>query len=643
MNRKELGYVRVAAAIPEVKVADVERNVKEIKRLILEAEKQKVDVIVFPELCVTGYTCQDLFHQEALLKASEKGVEEIVEYTSNLRDLIVIIGALKKGDDFTYNSAYIIKAGEILGLVNKTYLPNYKEFYEDRWFKTPRNKNEFKVFDSDYFNFGVEICEDVWAPIPPSSIMAIDGADIIFNLSATNEVIGKHQYLVNLLKQQSARCICGYVYASSGYGESTQDLIFAGNGIILENGKILEKSERFKKEAQMVVQDIDIESLRNERRTNMTFQKAKENDYKQFTEHIDFNLAPRTSDQNTLRTYNAHPFVPAEISERGDDILKAQVEGLAKRLEHIGAKAVLGVSGGSDSTWALIICVEAMKFLGRPLTDIIGVTMPGFATSTRTYENSKKLMEAFGITQKEADIKEMCRAEMRAMGRREFIQDITFENIQARSRTALLMNIANQEGGIVIGTGDLSELALGWCTYNADHMSMYGVNVDIPKTLIKKLIEWYADEDVMYRDDIEFTGDKVSNSLKIDKVLRDILETPVSPELTGSGATGSKAQVTEDNIGPYELHDFFLYNMLRHGFDPAKILYIAQRAEFDKEYTAEEIKKWLKVFINRFFGQQFKRSCLPDGPKIGSISLSPRGDWRMPSDSVKDVWLKMLD
>lgn len=626
-NRKEFKFIRVSTAIPKVKVADVNFNVGQIIDLMNVAFREDSDVVLFPELCVTGYTCQDLFHQESLLEASKKGVQRIIGESFKVPGLIIIFGAPVREDNRLFNAAYVVQNGNILGIVGKRNLPGYKEFYEERWFS--EDVRPTQVFKTPDFKFGVEICEDVWAPLPPSTSLVRKGAEVIFNLSASNELIAKNDYLMRLLRQQSERLICGYVYASAGYGESTQDLVYTGKGFIFENGKLLASDivSDLKETGKLITQDIDLESIRNERMVNTTFARfvsMKDHEVKFKESNLIVNAKT-----DTIRKYNGHPFVPKgdALNQRCAEILNMQVLALAKRLEHTGMKPIIGISGGSDSTWALIVAVEATKMLGRELSDIIGVTMPGFATSKRTFENSIKLMHSLGINYKKIDITEICRAELKALWHDENNQDVTFENVQARTRTQLLMNIANQEGGLVVGTGDLSELALGWCTYNADHMSMYGINVSVPKTLIKSLIRWYAEEEALK---------------ETREVLIDILDTPVSPELTGSGAEGEQAQVTEDKIGPYELHDFFLYNMLRHGFGPAKLLYIAKRADFSKNYSEDELKKWLEVFIKRFFSQQFKRSCIPDGPKIGSISLSPRGDLRMPTDAVANEWLKQI-
>lgn len=613
----EYGLIRVATAIPKVEVGNVYFNVNEIENLCDLAYNKGAKIVVFPELSTTGYTCGDLFHQRNLIEKSDLELNRIVSLSARLKHMAIIVGAPYLEGNKLINAAYIIANGAIMGIVGKKNLPGYKEFYEPRWF-APSTQSP-KIFQFNGVNFGVEICEDLWSPEPPSIDLVKGGADIIFNLSASNELIGKHDYLIGMLKQHSARLICGYVYCSSGYGESSQDLVYAGNGIILENGKILKKNKRFNMREELVIADIDIESLRNERMVNTTFRN--------FSSLINPIEIPGTThdireSKDTLRRWNAYPF--KADGERCKEILEIQSHALAKRLQHTNMSPVIGISGGSDSTWALIVIMEALKKLGRPSNDCIGVSMPGFATSKRTRENAWKLMEAFGIDAHEIGITKICEAELEALNHPINVQDITFENVQARTRTQILMNLANQEGGLVIGTGDLSELALGWCTYNADHMSMYGVNVGVPKTLVKRLIEWYRDLHIVE---------------PIYKILKDILETPVSPELTGTGAEGENAQVTEDKIGPYELHDFFLYHTLRHGFTPEKILFLAEHSDLINKWSKEEIKKWLEVFIKRFFTQQFKRSCLPDGPKIGSISLSPRGDWRMPSDASYKDWL----
>lgn len=596
--------IRVATAVPEVRVGDVNYNVAKIKELIEKAKKEDVDIVVFPELAITGYTCGDLFLTSSLRNKVMPAIKEIQKSIPN--GLLVIVGApiVQKGK--LYNSAVLLTNEKIL-IENKVFLPNYKEFYEQRWFSEGKLEDK-KVYRFKGITFGVEICEDVWAPEPPSTYLVKKGAaQIIFNLSASNELVGKHDYLVSLLKQQSARLISGYVYASAGFGESSTDLVYAGNGIIIENGKILEESPRFTLQDQLTVADIDVEALDNERAVNKTFQRFLDTEKSVF---IEIPGGKHKEKKDLRRKVNPFPF--KADATRYKEIFNIQVTALAKRLQHTGMKPVIGVSGGSDSTWALVIAVEACRKLGRPTTDVLGVSMPGFATSERTRKNAKVLSEEMGITFKEIDITSICKAELEALSHPLDIQDITYENVQARTRTQILMNLANQEGGLVIGTGDLSELALGWCTYNADHMSMYGVNASVPKTLVKELIAWYSDS----------------------PVFKNILSTPVSPELTGTGAEGDKPQVTEDNIGPYEVHDFVLYHFLRHGFGPEKIKFLAEHTVL-KKY---DLDKWIAVFFKRFTQQQFKRSCLPDGPKIGSVSLSPRGDWRMPSDSSTELW-----
>jgi NAD+ synthase (glutamine-hydrolysing) len=555
-----------------------------------------------------------------------------------------------------FNCAVVIQGGKILGIVPKTFLPNYKEFYEQRWFASaatmpdtqvnlcaqtvPMSRN--LIFRTSSVNFGIEICEDVWAPIPPSCNLSLLGAEVIFNLSATNELISKNKYLHSLLQQQSARCIAGYVYSSAGFGESTQDVVYAGNAIIYENGKLLATSERFSLNEQLIISEIDVEHIRTERRTNTSFAESirMEGRSKEVTEINTIPISPKY-DFELTRWINPHPFVPSGklLDERCEEIFEIQVEGLAKRIVHTNAKCVvLGISGGLDSTLALLVCAKTMDKLKRNRTDIIGITMPGFGTTGRTYNNSVSLMESLGVTLKEISIKDACLQHFHDIDQNINIHDVTYENGQARERTQILMDVANQFEGFVVGTGDLSELALGWATYNADHMSNYGVNCSIPKTLVKYLVSWVANSVV----------DPDSKA-----TLLDIVDTPISPELIPADDEGNIQQKTEDLVGPYELHDFFLYNFLRLGFRPAKIYYLAQKAFIKQTYNNEQetqmtvgkyneetIKKWLTTFCRRFFTQQFKRSCLPDGPKVGSVSLSPRGDWRMPSDASYTMWVK---
>lgn len=639
------GFIKVAAAIPRVKVADCSYNEKEIESLITEAVQQHVSIVCFPELCITGYTCADLFAQQMLLESSENALLDLLQFTRTLEQ-VCIVGMPIQLNSTLLNAAVVIQRGKILGIVPKTYLPNYKEFYEQRWFASAAghpdmttqicgqtvNVSRNLIFRSSAANFAIELCEDLWAPIPPSSRLSLMGADIIFNLSATNEVICKHQYLCSLISQQSARCVSGYVYSSCGFGESTQDVVFAGNALIYENGSQLARSERFSFDPQLVISEIDVERLRTERRTNTSY---TENIRQIDITPVYASYSPLMDDDFKLtRHVNPHPFVPSvhqDLNERCGEIFAIQVEGLAKRIVHTYAKTVvLGISGGLDSTLALLVCVKTMDKLQRSRKDIVGVTMPGFGTTDRTYHNAMSLMQSLGITIQEISIKDACIQHYKDIGHDINVHDVTYENGQARERTQILMDLANRLGGFVVGTGDLSELALGWATYNADHMSNYGVNCSIPKTLVKHLVSWVADTSV----------DEDSKA-----TLLDIIDTPISPELIPADEQGNIKQKTEDLVGPYELHDFFLYNFMRLGFRPSKIYYLARIAfqsniEGTGHYDDETIKKWLTTFCRRFFTQQFKRSCLPDGPKVGSVSLSPRGDWRMPSDASYTTWVE---
>ena len=628
------GFVKVAAAVPAVKVADVDYNVQQIESIIAQAEGRGVEVIVFPELCITGYTCQDLFKEQLLLDRAESAVITLLDFTRKL-DIISIVGLPVIINGLLYNCAAVIQSGQLLGIIPKTYLPNYAEFYEKRWFASAQDLNptvfyfagtsvsvsaEPKLFVTTYgMKFGVEICEDVWAPIPPSNNLALSGADIIFNLSASNELIGKHAYLKSLLAQQSARTISGYVYASSGFGESTQDLVYGGNAMIFENGHLLVEGDRFSFSPQIQQCQIDIEKLRVERRQNTTFINAQRSSHA-----LEIACKPvQERDFELQRTIDPHPFIPKneDMQSACEEILNIQVAGLAKRLYHIHAqKAVIGISGGLDSTLALLVTVKAFDKLDLNRKGIIGITMPGFGTTDRTHNNAVKLMNTLGVTIREISIAKAVTQHFEDIGHDMKHHDITYENSQARERTQILMDVANQENAIVIGTGDLSELALGWATYNGDHMSMYGVNAGVPKTLIRYLVTY------------------VSREMATETLL-DIVDTPISPELIPADEKGNIKQKTEDLVGPYELHDFFIYYFLRYGFRPKKIFLLAQKA-FASTYDDATIKKWLITFCRRFFNQQFKRSCLPDGPKVGSVSLSPRGDWRMPSDASSALWLK---
>lgn len=636
------GFVKVAAAVPHVKVADCRFNAEHIESLIAVAEGKGVQIITFPEMSFTGYTCGDLFGQQLLLEEAEMGLMQVLSNTRQL-DIIAIVGMPVVVNSIVTNAAVVIQKGKIIGVVAKTYLPNYKEFYEQRWFTSALQLMTDRVrlcgqqvpignnllFETAETTFGIEICEDLWATIPPSSSLALQGAEIIFNLSADNEGISKYHYLCSLISQQSARCITGYVFSSCGFGESSTDVVFAGNGLIYENGTLLARSERFCLDEQLVISEIDVERIRAERRINTTFaaNQGNLNGQRPIILSTEF-----TNSKELILTRNVplHPFIPqeSELNERCEEIFSIQVNGLAQRLVHTKAQtAVVGISGGLDSTLALLVCIKTFDKLGLPRKDILGITMPGFGTTDRTYHNAVSLMHSLGVTTREINIKDACIQHFKDIGHNINVHDVTYENSQARERTQILMDIANQTNGIVIGTGDLSELVLGWATYNGDHMSMYGVNASIPKTLVKYLVKWVAENDV----------DNASQH-----TLLDIVDTPISPELIPANEHGEIQQKTEDLVGPYELHDFFLYYFLRFGFRPSKIYYLANIA-FKNIYGKETIKKWIATFFRRFFNQQFKRSCLPDGPKVGSISISPRGDWRMPSDANPTLWLREIE
>jgi len=643
----QYGYIKVAAAVPSVKVADCAYNTQQIESLIAQAEGKGVEIIVFPELSITGYTCQDLFRQSLLIDQAEASVLKLLDFTHQL-DIISIVGLPVVMGDVLLNCAAIIQKGTLLGLVPKTFLPNYCEFYEKRWFASSQDiqpteirfaGNKITVSAQptlfrtcDGVRFGVEICEDVWSPVPPSNGLALAGADIIFNLSASDELIGKHAYLKSLLAQQSARVISGYVYSGCGFGESTQDVVYGGNAIVYENGQLLAESERFSLEPQLIISQIDVEKLRNERRNNSTYVNAQRHHDARIVDTA--TVTPR--DFELIRSVEPHPFIPksADMEYSCNEIFSIQVAGLAKRIAHTGCKNVIvGISGGLDSTLALLVCVKTFDKLKLSRKGVIGVTMPGFGTTDRTHNNAVSLMRSLGVTEKEINIAAAVTQHFSDIGHDMSVHDVTYENSQARERTQILMDLSNKLGGLVIGTGDLSELALGWATYNGDHISMYGVNAGVPKTLIKYLVNYYATVE----------ADAISRS-----ILLDIIDTPISPELIPADDEGNIKQKTEDLVGPYELHDFFIYHFLRFGFSPNKIYMLARKA-FDgshsetETYNDETIKKWLTTFIRRFFSQQFKRSCLPDGPKVGSVSLSPRGDWRMPSDAVAAEWLRVCE
>ena len=635
----DYGFVRVAAAIPPVSVADCRANVEGIIGLINEAAARGVQLVVFPELSITAYTCGDLFGHRLLLDEAEHSLQYLLEQTASL-PLLSVVGMPVASATRIYNCAVVFSGGKIRGVVPKTYIPNYNEFYEARWFTSGADADFDEItlcgqqvpfgtnllFRFGRATLGVELCEDLWTPCPPSSYHALQGADIIANLSASDELIGKHDYLLSLLKQQSARCRAAYIYASSGFGESSTDLVFAGNAIVAECGTVVAESERFSFEPQLVVTEVDVERLQGERCVTNTFSSASVAGKPYHT--VDCSDIPVVPVHYT-RTVAPHPFVPSHpetLDRRCREILDIQISGLAKRLLHTHARtAVIGISGGLDSTLALLVCVQAFDKLSIPRDRIVGVTMPGFGTTDRTYQNAIGLMQALGVTVREIPIREACIQHYNDINHDIAVHDVTYENSQARERTQILMDIANQTNGMVIGTGDLSELALGWATYNGDHMSMYAVSAGIPKTLVKYLVAWVARH-------------RIEDAARV--ILLDIVDTPISPELIPADEQGNITQKTEDLVGPYELHDFFLYYMLRFGFRPAKIYYLAMRARFDQPYDAATIKKWLTIFMRRFFNQQFKRSCLPDGPKVGSVAISPRGDWRMPSDASSAMWLR---
>lgn len=625
------GLFRVASASLKLKVANPSYNKEEIKKVIDKAVEEDVRLLVTPELSITGYTCADLFFTRTLLDNADKALLELAEYTKD-KNICVIVGAPYIYKNKLLNCAYILFDGKVQMITPKQNIANYNEFYEKRWFISGRNVDEFwNKFDCsmssyiqlcDDVTIGIELCEDLWVTNPPSSKLATDGANIIVNLSASDEYVSKAQYRRDLIANQSARCICGYIYSGASVYESTTDLVFSGATVIAENGAVIAEGKRFQRENVLTIADIDVEKLNTLRQKNMSFENTDDNSY--------FNDEPFINNENNDLKYrfaDPHPFVPSDksqVRERCEEIFAIQSAGLAKRLEHVGSSgAVVGISGGLDSTLALLVCCEAMKLLGRPNSDILGVTMPGFGTTDRTYHNAVDLMKSLGVTIKEISIKDACIQHMKDIEHDPDIKDITYENTQARERTQILFDMANKHGKLLVGTGDLSELAMGWCTYNGDHMSMYGVNASVPKTLVRYLVEYVAD---------------ISEE-KTALILRDVLDTPVSPELLPPDENGKIAQKTEENIGPYELHDFFLYNFVRFGFTKEKLQKLAEKA-FDGRYGSEEISKWLTVFMKRFFISQFKRSCIPDSPKVGSVSLSPRGDWRMPSDASFEEFLK---
>ena len=636
---KEYGFVRVGAIVNKLVLASPIDNAKEIVKMIRKADSEGVSIVTTPELALTGYTCGDLFLQDELLDEGKKALGIILEDTKDL-DIISIIGMPLRCNNQLLNTAIVIEKGNILGIVPKSYIPNYSEFYEKRWFTSSFDLkfSEVKLLgqvvpistkllfgDKKYREviFAIEICEDLWSVFPPSNNHALNGASIIFNLSSSNEIVGKDSYRRNLVSMQSAKTISGYVYASSGIMESTSDLVFGGASLIYENGKLLKSNKRFELESNLIYTDIDVKRLINERCRNSSFTSSVYNgDYKVI--EVDVCDKIKTLD----RTYKMYPFIPVNDKEkRFEEILEIQSSALARRILHLNnTKCVIGMSGGLDSTLAFLVIVRAFRKLGRDNKDIIGVTMPGFGTTDRTYLNAINLVKEYGATLREVSIKEASILHMKDIGLDESDRSITYENIQARERTQILMDIANMLGGIVIGTGDLSELALGWCTYNGDHMSMYSVNSSIPKTLVRYLVEYVKD----------------NSTDKRKKILTDILDTPISPELLPPDEAGNILQKTESSIGPYVLHDFFLYHLLRYGVAFKKI-YLLAKLTFKDSFSDDEIKKWLKVFVRRFYTQQFKRNAVPDGVKVGTISLSPRGDLRMPSEASFKRILEELD
>ena len=632
---KEYGYIKVGAFVNKLHLGNPKENAKEIIKGLTEGIKKEVAILLTPELSLTGYTCGDMFLQDKLLKESLSALEEIKEATKD-KDIIVLVGIPLEIDNELYNCATVLEKGKILGVIPKTFIPNYNEFYEARWFSSSKNLKRNKInllgeevpvstnllFRENEICFAVEICEDLWTVNPPSNSHAQAGANIIFNLSSSNEGIGKHEYRKNLVSMQSAKTISAYIYASSGPGESSSDILFGGASMIYENGSLLAENKRFTFENNLITADIDIKKLQNDRLKNKSYMANAK-----LEEYLTIPVFLRDS-KKLERVYKEYPFVPSNILERkkrSEEILDIASTALARRLMTLNyPKCVIGMSGGLDSTLAFLIIIRALKKLNRDATDILGITMPGFGTTSRTYDNACNLVKEYGGVLKEISIKEACLVHLKDIGLDENDRSVAYENAQARERTQILMDVANKENGIVIGTGDLSELALGWCTYNGDHMSMYAVNSSIPKTLVRYLVEYVKEEE---------TGKK-------KEILEDILNTPISPELLPPDKLGNMLQKTESTIGPYVLHDFFLYHFLRYGAEPKKLLYIAINT-FKDTFTKEEIKKWLKVFLNRFFTQQFKRNCIPDGVKVGSISLSPRGDLRMPSDMDKTIWTEL--
>lgn len=643
INFNNYGLFRVAASSPELRLADIDFNIQNIKKDINKAVEKGAKLILFPELCISGYTMGDLFFQKSLINKSYKAIGELIEYTKNL-DIITVVGNMLVVDNQMFNCAFCLYKGKILGIVPKTHIPNYNEFYEKRWFETSTNKINNKVdflnyrdipFDTNFLIedkksgavIALEVCEDLWVPIPPSSYHSLYGANIILNLSASNELLGKEEYRKSLVEQQSARLVSAYLYASSSRLESTSDLVFSNHLLIAENGKILdENSFDIHKKSHLIISDIDVERLISERIKRNSFM---ENVPKLEYQKIIINMEEKEYEELLRKDIKAGVFI-TDNQAHIKKIIDIQTAGLMRRIEYIGTKhMVVGISGGLDSTLALLVAVNTFKALNLPLENIIAITMPGFGTTGRTYQNAVTMIKGLGASFKEISIKEASIQHFKDINHDPEKYDVVYENVQARERTQILMDVANQYNTIVLGTGNLSEIALGWCTYNADHMSMYAVNGSIPKTLVKSIIAWI-------KDNADFISLEVKNSLN------DILDTPISPELLPLSSDGEILQKTESVIGDYILHDFFLFYMVRHNFSPSKILLFAKIA-FKDMYSDEDIKKYLKIFIKRFFNNQFKRNCMPDTVKVGSVSLSPRGDWRMPSEAIYRLWLDELD
>ena len=637
------GFLRVGAAAPTVKIADVAYNIDQIKKLARQASEDKLDILVFPELCVTGYTCADLFMQQKLLSDAMAGLHELADFSADINTILAVGAPIRYGNAL-YNCAVVIWGGRIAAIIPKTYLPNYSEFYEKRWFESASTIKPGATFGLDKIPFGtdvlidicgtkvgVEICEDMWTPLPPSTTAALAGAKVILNLSASNEVATKHDYLISLIRSRSAALRSAYVYASAGVGESSTDLVYSGNAIVAENGSILVSSPRFTGEELYEYADVDVEALTHDRMLSNSFTDNASvcislPEYRVVSLEVLF--PAKEMPEDLKRRVTADPFVPSDNKlrmERCREIVNIQAEGLMQRLRATGMKSVtVGISGGLDSTLAILVADLAFRRLGLPTENIIAVTMPGFGTTDRTYDNAVSLIKLLGATFREVSIKKAVIQHFEDIGHDINNHNLTYENSQARERTQLLMDISGQTGGFVLGTGDLSELALGWCTYNGDHISMYGVNASVPKTLVRHLVAYFAD---------------IAADTELQAVLHDIIDTPVSPELIPANDKGEIVQKTEDLVGPYELHDFFIYQTLRYGFTPKKVFFLACHA-FAGKYDKATIKHWLTIFYKRFFTQQFKRSCMPDGPKVGSICLSPRGDWRMPSDATSASWLR---